>query len=177
MEAFIECPKCQKESFHTNNNCDFCGASLEGIKKANEQKATEELDKKVAAAKNTGDYSTLLLDEIDNLSKDIILTTETFMPDREIAERIDVVSSECVFGMNIFRDFFASVTDFFGGRSVASQKVLRDARRACLTELRREALMVEANAIIGTTLNYSEISGKGKSMLLLVATGTAVRLK
>jgi len=52
--------------------------------------------------------------------------------------------------------------------------VLRDSRRVCLTELRREALIAGANAVIGVDLDYSEISGDDKSMLFLVASGTAV---
>jgi len=68
------------------------------------------------------------------------------------------------------------VRDIFGGRSKASQQVLRDARRTCLTELRREALIVGANAIIAVDLDYSEISGDGKSMLFMVASGTACRV-
>ena len=79
--------------------------------------------------------------------------------------------------MNIFRDIFAEVTDFFGGRSKASQKVLRDARKHCLNELRQEAKELGANAVIGVDLDYSEISGKGKGMLFLVASGTAVKVK
>ena len=76
--------------------------------------------------------------------------------------------------MNLFKDFFASITDILGGRSSSSQKVLHDARRTCLTELRREALIAGANAIVGVDLDYSEISGDGKNMLFLVASGTAV---
>ena len=44
----------------------------------------------------------------------------------------------------------------------------------CLTELRREALLVGANAVIGMNLAYNEISGDDKSMLFVVASGTAV---
>jgi len=76
--------------------------------------------------------------------------------------------------MNLFKDFFASITDIFGGRTSSSQKVLRNARLTCLTELRREALISGANAVIGIDLAYNEISGYGKSMLFVVATGTAV---
>ncbi|MBT3660350.1 MAG: YbjQ family protein [Rhodospirillaceae bacterium] len=94
-----------------------------------------------------------------------------------ILERIDIITSECVFGMNIFRDMFAGIRDIFGGRSSASQKVLRDARRTCLTELRREALIVGADAVIAVDLDYSEISGDGKSMLLVVTSGTACRVE
>lgn len=106
-----------------------------------------------------------------------ILTTETTLQGYEITERIEVISAECVFGMNIFRDFFSGITDMVGGRSVATQKVLRDARRTCLEELKKEAISLGADAVIGIDLDYSEFSGGGKSMLFLVATGTAVRIQ
>ena len=107
----------------------------------------------------------------------IILTTAHTVANREIDQEIEIISAECVFGMNVFRDFFAGVRDFFGGRSDASQKLLRDARRTCMDELRQEAALVGADAVIGIDLDYSEISGKGKGMLFLVATGTAVKLR
>ncbi|WES32255.1 heavy metal-binding domain-containing protein [Varunaivibrio sulfuroxidans] len=94
-----------------------------------------------------------------------------------VTQRIEIITAECVFGMNLFRDFFAGIRDIIGGRSKASQKVLRDSRKICLNELRREALMVGANAVIGVDLDYNEISGDGKSMLFLVASGTAVTVE
>ena len=107
----------------------------------------------------------------------IKITTTNNLPNREIEEVLDVITSECVFGMNVFRDFFAGMTDFFGGRSEASQKVLRDARNTCLYELKKEAHEMGGDGIIGIDLDYSEISGKGKGMLFLVASGTVVRFK
>ena len=56
---------------------------------------------------------------------------------------------------------------------MATQKLLRDARTACLRDLRREAVRVGANAAIGVDLAYSELSGHEKGMLFLVASGTA----
>ena len=108
---------------------------------------------------------------------DVKLTTTPTYPNLEIEEVKGVITSECVFGMNVFRDFFAGMTDFFGGRSEASQKVLRDARETCLNELKKEAYELGADGIIGIDLDYSEISGKGKGMLFLVASGTAVKFK
>jgi len=84
------------------------------------------------------------------------------------------VTAECAFGMNLFRDLFAGVRDIFGGRSGATQKVLRDSRKKVLEELRIEARELGANAVIGVSLSYSEFSGQGKSMLFIVASGTAV---
>ncbi|MEC8210259.1 MAG: heavy metal-binding domain-containing protein [Pseudomonadota bacterium] len=58
------------------------------------------------------------------------------------------------------------------------QNTLRDARRTALAELRREALFVGADAVIGVDLDYQEITGGGKNgMIMLVASGTAVSLK
>ena len=115
--------------------------------------------------------------DLFNKASHIKLTTTMSFAKHEIAKELDVITAECVFGMNVFRDFFAGVTDFFGGRSVASQKVLRDARKACLEELRIEAAEIGADGVVGIDLDYSEISGKGKGMLFLVASGTAVKFK
>jgi uncharacterized protein YbjQ (UPF0145 family) len=122
-------------------------------------------------------YDELPIEVIDELASNLIVTTEMAMPEYKVTERIEVITAECVFGMNLFKDFFAGITDFLGGRSKSSQKVLRDARRTALTELRREALIVGANAVIGVDLDYSEISGDGKSMLFVVVSGTAVTIE
>lgn len=103
----------------------------------------------------------------------IMLTTEAYPQGLTITRRIEVVTAECAFGMNIFKDLFAGVRDIVGGRSEAVQKTLRDARRTALYELKKEAHAVAANAVIGVDLDYVELSAAG-SMVLLVASGTAV---
>jgi uncharacterized protein YbjQ (UPF0145 family) len=134
-------------------------------------------DAKIQELIDNKQFDELPIEVIDELGKDLIVTTETTLSGYEIEERIEVITAECVFGMNIFRDMFAGIRDIFGGRSSASQKVLRDARRTSMTELRREALISGANAVVAVDLDYSEISGDGKSMLLVVASGTACRVR
>ena len=112
-------------------------------------------------------------EDIENLK----ITTTHDYPNYDVEEVIGVITSECVFGMNIFRDFFAGMSDLFGGRSKASQNVLRDARNTCLYELKKEAYELGGDGIIGIDLDYSEISGKGKGMLFLVASGTVVKFR
>lgn len=102
----------------------------------------------------------------------IMLTTET-APNLKITKRIEVITAECAFGMNIFKDLFAAVRDVVGGRSEAVQKTLRDSRKMVLYELKKEAHSVGANAVVGIDLDYMEMSSSG-SMVLLVASGTAV---
>lgn len=104
----------------------------------------------------------------------VLLTTET-QSDLKIVERFEVISAECAFGMNIFKDLFAGVRDVFGGRSEAVQKTMRDSRRTVLHELKREAHRLGANAVVGVDLDYVELSASG-NMVLLVASGTAVKI-
>ena len=122
-------------------------------------------------------YDELPTEVIDEIASDIIVTTEHSMNEYKVTQRHGVITAECVFGMNLFKDFFAGITDILGGRSSSSQKVLRDLRHTCLTELRREALIVGANAVVAVDLDYSEISGDGKNMLFMVASGTAVTVE
>ena len=112
--------------------------------------------------------------ELDRSSKikAILLTTET-APNLNITKRIEIVTAECAFGMNMFKDLFAGVRNIVGGRSEAVQKTMRDSRRTALYELKKEAYEVGANAVVGVDLDYVELSSAG-SMVMLVASGTAV---
>ena len=85
-----------------------------------------------------------------------------------------LVASEVVMGTNLFRDFFAKVRDVVGGRSGAFQEALKDARELVLAEMQEQAAAEGCNAVIGIDLDYGEISGGDKTMLLVAAQGTAV---
>jgi uncharacterized protein YbjQ (UPF0145 family) len=102
----------------------------------------------------------------------VVLTTET-ATNLKITKRIEIVTAEVAYGMNIFKDLFAGVRDIVGGRSEAVQKTMRDARRTALYELKKEAHSVGANAVVGVDLDYVELQG-ATNMVMLVASGTAV---
>lgn len=106
----------------------------------------------------------------------IILTTAQRI-DGYSSEVIEIITAECAFGMNYIRDLFVNVTDILGGRSKTTQNVLRDARRTCLDELRKEAVQLGADGVLAVDLDYSEFAAGGRSMLFLVASGTAVKLR
>ena len=78
-------------------------------------------------------------------------------------------------GANIFKDLFAGIRDIVGGRSGAYESTLRDARKTALDELAAEARALGADAVIGVDLDY-EVLGSGGSMLMVSASGTAVKL-
>jgi uncharacterized protein YbjQ (UPF0145 family) len=105
----------------------------------------------------------------------MLITTTPNVEGRRVIAYHGVVSGEAILGANVFRDFFASVRDFVGGRSGAYERVLVDARRAALDEMAGEAQKLGGNAVIGVDLDYGAI-GASESMLMVTATGTAVTL-
>jgi uncharacterized protein YbjQ (UPF0145 family) len=108
----------------------------------------------------------------------IVLTTSIDVPKREIESVISIVAAEAALGLNVFRDIANNIRDFVGGRSETSQKALREARLACLDQLRREAAAIGADAVIAVDLDYNELStsGSGGGILFVAASGTAVKL-
>jgi len=104
------------------------------------------------------------------------MTTTHSIPRREVEQILGIVSAECVLGINIFRDVLGTLRDLVGGRSGTHQKALQQARQSCLEDLAQKASELGADAVVGVDLDYNEISGGGKGMLFLVASGTAVRL-
>jgi len=160
-------------------NCTSCGKKLSWKDMGGKDcidcaRKNEDIEKE--NAKREKEEARLLKEQEGNELASIILTTEMSV-NIEIEERVGVITAECVYGVNIFRDLFAAARDAVGGRAKAQQKILKDARKTVLEELRREAHSLGANAVIAIDLDYSEISGGGKSMLLLVASGTAVKAK
>lgn len=146
--------------------------------RAEDQRRLELAQDAVGHARSTGGWEALDPSQIDAVASGIILTTLPFVAGQEIESELGVVSAECVYGMNLFRDIFGAIRDVVGGRSKAHQKVFRDARNTVLSELRREALIIGADAVLGIRLNYSEIDGGTKNgMLMACISGTAVKLR
>jgi uncharacterized protein YbjQ (UPF0145 family) len=106
---------------------------------------------------------------------DMIVTTTNVIEGKPVQYYFGIVTGEVIVGANIFRDIFASFRDIFGGRAQAYEDVLARAREEALSEMRAKAAKRGANAVIGVDLDY-EVLGKGGSMLMVSATGTAVLL-
>ena len=105
----------------------------------------------------------------------MIVTTTGNIEGRRVADYKGIVTGEAILGANVFRDFFASVRDVVGGRSGGYEKVLRSAREHALEEMIEEAKSRGADAVLGVDLDY-EVIGKEGSMLMVSASGTAVKL-
>ena len=103
----------------------------------------------------------------------MILTTTNSIQGKTVRDYRGIVTGEAIVGANIFRDFFAGVRDIVGGRSGAYEKELQRAREIALDEMSESARSQGANAVVGIDLDY-EVVGKGGSMLMVTACGTAV---
>ncbi|MGL5838664.1 MAG: heavy metal-binding domain-containing protein [Sphingorhabdus sp.] len=105
----------------------------------------------------------------------MLLTTTSTVEGRPVREYLGVVTGEVIVGANIFKDLFAGIRDIVGGRSGAYENSLREARSTALKELSEEARALGADGVIGIDLDY-EVLGQQGSMLMVSASGTAVKL-
>ena len=107
----------------------------------------------------------------------MIVSTTTAIDGSPVSEYVGVVTGEAVLGTNIFRDLFAGLQDITGGRSAGYERSLREARETATGEMVAEAEQMGADAVIGVDVDYESIQvGQGGSMLMVSASGTAVRL-
>lgn len=106
----------------------------------------------------------------------MIITTTPTIEGKNIKEYKGIVSGETILGANVFRDFMAGLTDFFGGRSSAYENELIKARHMALDEMQRQAEAMGGNAVVGVDLDY-EVVGQNGSMLMVTASGTAVYIE
>lgn len=106
----------------------------------------------------------------------MIITTTSTIEGRVIGSYLDIVSAESVQGINVVRDIFAGMRDFFGGRSQTLERALKEARVQATDEIKERAQRLQADAIVGLDYEISMPSGRG-GMVVVFVTGTAVKLK
>jgi uncharacterized protein YbjQ (UPF0145 family) len=109
----------------------------------------------------------------DEKMKDILVSTTSTLDGYNINKYLGVINANIVIGTNIFSDFAASFTDIFGGNSGSYQRKMDLMYKEATKELMLKVQKVGGNAIVGFSIDFDEISGKGKSMFMLSASGTA----
>ncbi|MDH1333249.1 heavy metal-binding domain-containing protein [Comamonas thiooxydans] len=175
----VTCPKCNHVNVAASgdplDSCPSCGLIYSRFD------AAAAMRERVFRARNTGDFSGIPRDQVPQelwpqAAAGVIVTTTPIVPGRAVAQVLDVVSGECVYGVNVLRDLLSAAVDITGGRNGSAQKVLRDARTAAIAQVKGEAYGIGADAVIGLQFTFNEIAGGGKSMIYAVAAGTAVKL-
>ena len=105
----------------------------------------------------------------------MIVTTTPDVQDRKVSQYLGIMFGEAIIGANIVRDIMASVRDIVGGRAAGYEQGLRTAREEALREMAMMAQERGADAVIGVDLDY-EVLGANNGMLMVTASGTAVKL-
>ncbi|MDG5495557.1 MULTISPECIES: heavy metal-binding domain-containing protein [Azospirillaceae] len=104
----------------------------------------------------------------------LVVTTDQ-IEGHPVRQYLGLVTGEAILGVNVFKDFFAGITDIVGGRSGAYQSALRDAREHALADLIDAAQRLGADAVVGVDMDY-EVLGRENGMLMVSINGTAVKL-
>ena len=105
----------------------------------------------------------------------MILTTTPSIEGRQIAEYKGVVFGEVISGVNFLRDIAANIRNVIGGRSGSYEEKLVEARDNAMNEMADKARRMGADAVVGIDIDY-EVLGTDNGMLMVTASGTAVKL-
>ncbi len=105
----------------------------------------------------------------------MILTTTPTVEGHPIREYKGVVFGEVIAGVNFIRDIGASIRNIIGGRSVSYEEELINARNQAMNEMSTRAVQLGADAVVGIDIDY-EVLGENNGMLMVTASGTAVKL-
>ncbi|MGQ7277268.1 YbjQ family protein [Brevibacillus thermoruber] len=104
----------------------------------------------------------------------MLISTTSTLQGKDVEEYLGIVSGEVILGANVVRDFLAGITDIIGGRSGAYENKLSEGRELAIREMTEKARALGANAIIGVDLDFETLR---EGMMMVIATGTAVRVK
>lgn len=90
-------------------------------------------------------------------------------------EVLGLVTGQTTTGTGVVAEFKSGFTDLFGKQSGAYNKKLAQGEQMALNQLRAKTIGQGGNAVIAIDLDYAEV-GASKGMLMVCATGTAVKL-
>ncbi len=105
----------------------------------------------------------------------MVFTTTNSIEDKKIDSYLGIVFGEVITGVNVMKDIGAGLRDIFGGRSQGYEEELIQARQEALDEMKERARALGADAVVGVKVDY-EVLGQAGSMLMVSASGTAVKL-
>ena len=105
----------------------------------------------------------------------MILSTTPTIEGRRIVEYKGVVFGEVIAGVDFLKDIAASIRNFVGGRSASYEEELINARTQAMDEMSQRAAELGADAVVGIDIDY-EVLGANNGMLMVTASGTAVKL-
>lgn len=88
---------------------------------------------------------------------------------------IGLATSQSVTGTGVSTEISMTINDLFGTESGTMNTKLKDAENACISRMRNSAVEMGGNAVIGVSINYSEI-GSLRGMMMVCCTGTVIHV-
>lgn len=155
-----ECKEVFQSDLMVNGYCSHCIEKETKIDEGEKEKAL-----KSEEIKNNKD-----------LLKSIYLTTETSI-NTPIEKRICIISSQCIYGLNIVKDLFSSIRNIVGGRVKSIEDALEDANKQIVEDLKIKAYIEGGNAVIGVKIEHTYNNANNGSILSVFATGTVIKYK
>lgn len=108
------------------------------------------------------------------MEQEFIITSTNNIEGGNVSKYFGVINNNVVVGTNLFSDIGASFLDIFGGTSSSYQNKLKNIYETSIQNLKVKARNLGANAILGLSIDFDEISGGNKSMFMISVSGTAV---
>ena len=176
-------------------SCPNCGAQIKSgllssvsILENHAVKVINELHDKISEAYCTKcgiklyeTYSDTIRNEKDKLNDtirkriDSIPIVSTHSPLNWDYAIMGIVTGQSTTGTGIIAEIASSWTDFFGRQSGMYNEKIKQGENLCFAQIRKQTIDLGGNAIIATDIDYSEL-GSIKGMIMVCATGTAIRL-
>lgn len=107
------------------------------------------------------------------LAKDILVSTTDQIYGREITANLGIARGGTVRAKNAISDIGASIKNVVGGEMKAYTQLMADAREQALQRMQIDAVMMEADAVVGVNFSTSMIDVGAAE---ISAFGTAVKL-
>ena len=123
------------------------------------------------AKKTVQDINISIVGQRDEAINSIMVTSGYNFENYRIIRYCDYISAESVFGIGMFKALLASVSSVAGVESESFQLKIKEAKIKAIYEIKKNALELGANAIIGIDIDFSMIAGE---MVVIIASGTAV---
>jgi uncharacterized protein YbjQ (UPF0145 family) len=109
--------------------------------------------------------------------ENILLSTTCHLEGYRIEACYGLVSAHVASGVNALRGWLTAFRDIVGSKSGSYEKELARLEERAIAQLSEKACALGANAILGLRWDYSYVGGDRRSLLMLVATGTACRIR
>ena len=161
------CERCDKEiglfSTIPVENKKYCVDCSKVVKK--EMEAEKNIKQQISAEQTKG----------------ILCTTTPSIEGYKIIEYVSIVNVQVILGVNAWRDLMGSIRSWAGGRAEGLEKELRSGFVLANEDLKKEAYLLKANAIVGVEfdggMELAGDSGTNDKMMVISATGTAVNIE